>query len=101
MGACGPVDDPGPMRVRSGLGPSSSQAKTGHVNGASRKREPHDNVQDRAQKNFPSNGFAGHTPSFRLSWIDDTISLSRGTRPFLLLKIIRSLAIPADVRDSL
>jgi hypothetical protein len=40
----------------------SSQAKTSDINGASRKREPHDNVQDRAQKNFPSNGFAGHAP---------------------------------------
>jgi hypothetical protein len=40
----------------------SSQAKTSHINGAGRKREPHDHVQDRAQKNFPSNGFAGHAP---------------------------------------
>jgi hypothetical protein len=73
---------------------ASSQAKTGHVDGASRKREPHDNVQDGAQKNFPSNGFAGHTPSFRLSWIEDTILLSRGTSLYLLLRIIRTLAFP-------
>jgi len=73
---------------------ASSRAKTRHVDGASRKREPHDNVQDGAQKNFPSNGFAGHTPSFRLSWIEDTILLSRGTSLYLLLRIIRTLAFP-------
>jgi hypothetical protein len=76
-----------------------SQVKTGHVHRARRKREPHDNVQDGAQKNFPSNGFAGHTPSFRLLWIDNTIFLIRRTNRFLLLKIIKALAIPADGPD--
>ena len=61
----------------------------------------HDNVQDGAQKNFPSNGFAGHTPLVPLVWIEDTILLSRGTSLYLLLKITMALAIPADGRDSL
>ena len=58
------------------------QTETGHVNGAGRKCDPHDNVQDRAENNFPSNGFAGHVRSFRMLPVDDTILLSRGTGPF-------------------
>jgi hypothetical protein len=87
------------MCVRSGL-TYSSQTKGGHVYRASRKREAHDNVQDRTQKNFARNGFTGHTPSFRLPSIEDTILLSRGTA-FLLLRILRKLAIPADIRNLL
>jgi hypothetical protein len=40
------------------------QTKARHVYRANRQREPHNNVQDRAQKNFPSNGFASYTSSF-------------------------------------
>jgi hypothetical protein len=40
-------------------------------------------------------------PSFGLSTREDTILLSRGTGLYLLLKIIRVLAFPPSVRDSL
>jgi hypothetical protein len=73
------------------------QTKARHVYGANRQREPHNNVQDRAQKNLPSNGFASHTPSFCLLWGANTLLLSLGMSPFCCSKSSQGSQFPPEL----
>jgi hypothetical protein len=83
------------VRARCGLqSTEAGKTKARHVYGANCKREPHNNVQDRAQKNFPSNGIAGHTPSFCLLWGANTLLLSLGMSPFCCSKSSQSSQFP-------
>lgn len=73
------------------------QTKARHVYRANRQREPHNNVEDRAQKNFPSNGFASHTPSFCLLWGANTLLLSLGMSSFCCSKSSQSSQFPPEL----
>jgi hypothetical protein len=91
-----PVRNHQTARDRPGMRqPTRAKQKTSHIDGASRKREPHYNVQIAPRRTSRVMGLRAMRPSFRLLWIDDTILLSRGTSLYLLLKIIKALAIAA------
>jgi hypothetical protein len=62
-----------------------SETEACNVNGASQKREAHDNVQDRCQNNLPSKRLARHTRRSALLRVDDTFLASRETDHFNML----------------
>lgn len=72
------------------------QAEAGHVHRTGRKRQACDNVQDSAQKYFPRNLLAGHVAALVPLVVARAHHFAvSGNKPFLLLRIIMTSAIPA------